>query len=58
MQFFLKMPNQIYIFFIIIFFNQVHWKGKYCNCNVLLWKWKWRDMAKYGDPYSECVLCI
>ncbi len=21
-------------------------------------KWKWRDVAKYGDPYSELVLCI
>ncbi len=21
-------------------------------------KWKWSDVAKYGDPYSEFVLCI
>ncbi len=21
-------------------------------------KWKWRDVAKYGDPYLEFVLCI
>ncbi len=21
-------------------------------------EWKWRDVAKYGDPYSELLHCI
>ncbi len=30
---------------------------EWTDSNKTYWKWKWH-LAKYGDPYSEFVLCI
>ncbi len=44
-----------------VFFNQLFglsfWRHPFTAEDPLVSKWKWH-VAKYGDPYSEFVLCI